>query len=273
MHELFQNNIGNKSHQFMLLKEKADAELHKFMSSYVKFMKSYCLLQQRVTACRNECNILLDKAAQILQDKLYLVKLTQTNEEALEIRIALGLEMKIAEQQIVKKFHQNEMKTMKSRHSTSKFAGMHNEEIKILDAKIEQLETDIKTNYVWLKKSFSNHNKGYEKLQELFANLLKIYSLDRSGVDNLDVVMTNLQSTFKNEYKEFRELPLHAFDNLTLPLGETLPRSQQMIKYNVNLADMEECNDLSNILIILNGAPSASPHSIVFQALENRLYP
>ena len=70
---------------------------------------------------------------------------------------------------------------------------------------------------MWLKKSYSNHNKAHESLQQHLARLPKMCSLDKCGATNLDVAMKELQSAFQQEFKEFMELPLHVFDNLTLP--------------------------------------------------------
>lgn len=272
LRDLIQSNIGNKSQQFVLLKEKTDAELHRFMLSYLELLKPYHHLQQKITAHKSECNVLLDKAVEILQEKLYPVKLAEANEETVEIRLMLELEMKIAELRVVKMIFQNEIKNMKVKQPLSLLTDMHEEEINQLDVKIEQLEADIKTNYVWLKKSYSNHSKAHECLQQLLVRLPKMCSLDKYGITNLDITMKEQQSSFQQEFKEFMELPLHVFDNLTLPSGVTLPRSQQILKYNINLAELVQSNDLPNILTILSGAPSAPPHSIVLQTLQNKLY-
>jgi hypothetical protein len=56
---------------------------------------------------------------------------------------------------------------------------------------------------------------------------------------------------------------------LLLDRGSIIPNSQQILKYHHHHRYTDQ---LSDILRILDGAPSASPHSIVLQFLEKKLY-
>jgi hypothetical protein len=56
-----------------------------------------------------------------------------------------------------------------------------------------------------------------------------------------------------------------------LDRGSIIPSSQQILKYHHHHHKYTD-RELADVLTALEGAPSATPHSIAFQFLEKKLY-
>jgi hypothetical protein len=82
----------------------------------------------------------------------------------------------------------------------------------------ERLQADLRTNSVWLRKSFAGQIETAEKLKQEITKLSQTCGLDKSGMTTLDVAVRGLQGSLQLELKEFMALPLHLLHNITLPL-------------------------------------------------------